>query len=298
MCCCCCFVNIKMAMLSCPLCCQSNFPNLMLLHSTLISVLNGSLICPICSDVQHGLDAYTIHLTKHINIPSQIDYSELQYMHDVNNVTQNQNNICNSRDLNHVEQMPSMCNGNVRSIENLTRTVTPLSIDKQHTFVKNTLSNTLNPADNESAEPFICHLCACSFHSAELQLMHMQLFHVLNECQNDKLNETNNNNNSMQSTSSTSSTAITVNSSPNLTPDPNAIQCYVCSKNFKMIGSLRLHLRMIHGISQAPHEIQSQSTPSATATNANGTAAAGRFHEIFRMETRNSQNVNILFYFS
>ncbi|XP_055543418.1 zinc finger protein 91 [Wyeomyia smithii] len=51
--------------LSCPLCCQSNFPNIDALRISLLKVTSRPLKCPICAEQLLGLDKLTIHLFGH-----------------------------------------------------------------------------------------------------------------------------------------------------------------------------------------------------------------------------------------
>ncbi|XP_062558411.1 zinc finger protein 628 [Armigeres subalbatus] len=51
--------------LSCPLCCQSIFPNIDALRLSLLKVTSRPVKCPICADELLGLDKLTIHLFGH-----------------------------------------------------------------------------------------------------------------------------------------------------------------------------------------------------------------------------------------
>nr|XP_029724636.1 LOW QUALITY PROTEIN: zinc finger protein 628 [Aedes albopictus] len=51
--------------LSCPLCCQSIFPNIDALRLSLLKVTSRPIKCPICADQLLGLDKLTIHLFGH-----------------------------------------------------------------------------------------------------------------------------------------------------------------------------------------------------------------------------------------
>lgn len=59
------------ASLQCPLCSQPNFSSIDSLRSSLINVTNRPLACPICHEIQLGLDKLTIHLLSHTIIKSQ-----------------------------------------------------------------------------------------------------------------------------------------------------------------------------------------------------------------------------------
>ena len=53
------------SLVSCPLCCQSNFPSIESLKINLIKVNSKPLQCPLCNETVLGLDKLTIHLFGH-----------------------------------------------------------------------------------------------------------------------------------------------------------------------------------------------------------------------------------------
>jgi KRAB domain-containing zinc finger protein len=59
------------ASLPCPLCCQTNFPNIDALRIGLIKVTSRPLKCPICDEILLGLDKLTIHLFGHTLLVDQ-----------------------------------------------------------------------------------------------------------------------------------------------------------------------------------------------------------------------------------
>lgn len=232
--------------ISCPLCCQSiDFD---LLRMNLINIRNHPFICPICGDVQHSLDTLAAHLTQHIDrVPSQIG-NNLQAMQcDVNNAihspiveTVNCAPICN--DNNIVESSFKVePNGNL--IQNFDVSSSPLPPSSPPVSPLQSLNIAAEPSSSivvrndhvsQIAQPFVCNLCDGTFRSKDLQQMHMQLVHEINMCRSRE-----NNNNSLKN--------ARVNSSA-ITMQP----CGWCAKRFKTIGSLRLHVRMVHGASHVP----------------------------------------------
>lgn len=220
-----------MAMLSCPLCCQSCFSSVDLLRTSLISIINRPLICPICNDVQHSLDNLATHLTQHIDVPSQIGHTELNDTDNViHNININNTTAKSESGVNHFEiSIERKCN------ENITQkldTLSPICIkvnDDNQPIINEKTDQIIQPSLLSSL--FICNLCNCSFRTQELQQMHMQLVHEINiRTSNEECSKLAN--------------AHIISSS--------MLQCYLCPKRFKMIGSLRLHVRMVHGVSHVP----------------------------------------------
>lgn len=215
--------------MSCPLCCQSISVDL--LRTSLISVNNRPLICPICGDVQRSLDNLAAHLTQHIEVPSQIGHTE---QHDVNNVIHNIN-INNTTAVdesvivsNNVKQK---CDENMTQKLDAPSSLLPVSV---HTLESHKQSTRINATIEEIVQPFICNLCECSFRSQELKQMHMQLVHEINIRPSNSGSKLIN--------------ARAISSS-------QLLQCNLCPKRFKMIGSLRLHVRMVHGVSHVPQKV-------------------------------------------
>lgn len=265
-------------MLSCPLCCQSCFSSVDLLQASLISVLNGPLMCPICSDVQHSLDNLATHLTQHIVVPSQIGHTVL-CGRDANNVIQNINKnnelttataaaaTLSSSSLTSESKQQSGVNQfnrteqRVISDGSMTQKLDAPSpvLSSLHNAKQSSINNS-NHIDRLIRPPYICNLCNCSFRTQELQQMHMQLVHEINVCPSSEDSELAN--------------AHVISPS---TP----LQCYLCPKRFKMIGSLRLHVRMVHGVSHAspqkmptapnPHEMDNNNLVQSTGNNENET---------------------------
>lgn len=257
--------------ISCPLCCQSiNFD---LLRMNLINLRNHSLICPICGDVQHSLDNLAAHLTQqHIElVPSQIGnghhaIQQCDANNDIQNTTINSAaTICND---NLIEQFKVEPNSNGNMIQKFeVRSPLPPSPPVSSLQSLNIASEpppspmpslpniTASSSPNDQiGQLFVCNLCNGTFRSKELQQMHMQLVHEINirplHCES--------NNNLFENASTIS-----------LTP-PTATewqQCYWCPKRFKTIGSLRLHVRMVHGVLHVPQIVCTPNDGVATAFN-------------------------------
>lgn len=245
-------------MLSCPLCCQSQFSSVDLLRTTLINAINRPVICPICNELQHGLDNLAAHLSTHIERPNESNYIEQTTVNDVNNVIQNiTTTITTSSNIsNELNRFSEINNCEIQSFpfvstqqtisEDVTSKVISSSSSSPVLDQKSNhqpVNETGHENNNNNIQLFFCHLCACTFRSQELQQMHMQLVHELNVNQviETKVTEPHNFKPSLPSSLPSSSSIDRV--------DTNLLQCNLCSKRFKMIGSLRLHVRMVHGVS-------------------------------------------------
>lgn len=268
-----------MAMLSCPLCCQSCFSSVDLLHASLISVLNRPLMCPICNDVQHSLDDLATHLTQHIVVPSQIGHTML-CGRDANNVIQNINinnelttataaaTTTTTTPLTSESKQQSGVVNQFNTTEQLLisdgsmtqKLDVPSPVLSSLHNVKQSSINNSNHIDRLIRPPHICNLCNCSFRTQELHQMHMQLVHEINVCPSSEDSELAN---------------------AHVISPATPLQCYLCPKRFKMIGSLRLHVRMVHGVSHAPaqkvpttpnpHEMDNNNLVESTGNNENET---------------------------
>lgn len=190
-------VSTKMCsnILPCPLCCQPNFPSIDSLRISLVNVTNRPLECPICCDVLYGLDKLTIHLFSHsLN-------QEKQYDNGVSNV--------------HLSAQPSETKiesfsneNNVNQQSDLHESCSQIDIRGKHS--------------TKTVEPH-CDICGSTFHSIELQRMHLKLVHEISD------------------------EVIQRNESVTGDKDSkNYFPCHLCMKTFKMKGSLRVHLRVVH----------------------------------------------------
>lgn len=176
-------------MLSCPLCCHSNFHSVESLRISLIKVTNRPLICPICNEILLGLDKLTIHLFSH-SIGSESDVVVIEKSRKTTN-----------------ESLKT-----VRKIKNYKSTVEP------------------------SVTEVNCDMCTVGFKNETVLAMHTSLLH-----NNKNLN----------------------------TEDPPKFQCHLCSKFFKMKGSLKVHLRVVHlgFINKKIEDKKIKSSPTATVTS-------------------------------
>lgn len=235
----------------------------------LISMRNHALICPICGDVQHSLDNLAAHLTQHIErIPSQIGNNLHAMQCDANNAMQNAivpivnsaPSICNDNIADQFAVEPNL-NGNLIRKFEVTSPLPPTTPYSPPVSPLQSLNiaatepsshipiQTQNDRIAQVVQPFVCNLCDGTFRSKHLQQMHMQLVHEIGICRSRDTN------NSFENAGVSSSGAATPPTAA-ATMQP----CYWCPKRFKTIGSLRLHVRMVHGASHVPQIICTPNT--------------------------------------
>lgn len=180
-------------MLSCPLCCHSNFHSVESLRISLIKVTNRPLICPICNEILLGLDKLTIHLFSH-SIGSESDVVVIE----------------KSSRKTTTESLKT-----VRKIKN-------------HKSIVDECLMTKSPVTEVN-----CDMCTIGFKNETVLAMHTSLLHSNKNLNNE---------------------------------EPPKFQCHLCSKYFKMKGSLKVHLRVVHLGFVTKKNKQS---PSATAASKN-----------------------------
>lgn len=134
--------------LQCPLCSQPNFVSIDSLRSSLIDVTNRPLICPICNEIQMGLDKLTIHLLSHSKESSAFVDTIGPPIH-----------------TNIATVSPSAVSDSCQIL-----------IDRTETVPKSPRCVTSNSFAGEVPD---CQFCGSTFRTTELRRMHMQLVHEL-----------------------------------------------------------------------------------------------------------------------
>lgn len=144
------FSKMTNQFISCPLCSYPNFPSVEALRICFLRVTNRPLHCPVCNEVQMGLDKFTIHLLSHTmaKLPDQsVDTQGCSVQLQLNDVTGERHGL-------------STVAG---------ETPEPSAIE-----IVNEIGN-LSP--RHSTEQ--CNICSSTFRTLELKQMHQQLVHEL-----------------------------------------------------------------------------------------------------------------------
>ncbi|XP_073819356.1 uncharacterized protein [Musca autumnalis] len=268
----------------CPLCHRTSFSSIDALRCSLIKAANGPLACPICHELFLGLDKLTIHLFSHTNIMNandsppnnNSDKNDIKATTNAaaattsttNTIIADNNKKNNNNEISKIKQEdapppPALDGGSSKSQQTTTTTEVgnsqqqPLratlkksKVGKSETKRMNKklqvallnetelkeAANTLVSANSASssggmvndisAPMATCDICEFTFRNEELRDMHVRLVH-----QNFVYN-------------TPSPTGANCSSIPQQTePD---FKCHLCSKVFKMKGSLRVHLKVVH----------------------------------------------------
>ncbi|KYM92850.1 hypothetical protein ALC53_00388 [Atta colombica] len=269
--------------LACPLCSQPGFLTLDALRAGLVSVATRPLICPVCNEVLLGIDKLTIHLFGHtINLNNATAESSksvdmaatnehLVAIHNAHNIApQNWNilkqldkvesgnnrtklsdsDVPNVENISAIDSQPKMqsldssTKGMNQSIQNIIANVCAKKSLEEHNDkedllnTKNAILETNTGDQNQNLEhdqilPHIqtsakaihtiapkekterCNLCGFYFPDTNILALHEKLVHEQDSSNNPE--------------------KVLKNYS-----------CYLCSKVFKMRGSLMVHMRVAH----------------------------------------------------
>lgn len=261
------------SMLPCPLCSLPRFSDLESLRIGLIKVATENLVCPICNDIFMGLDKLTIHLFSHCDSgifkpdksihddrqkkekPAHIYETEDQIqtpcvessflkIPKAKHKTINLNVIEESDLLNSTSKsdhiMP-MYNINTIPFIGIPENISILQRNKKNAKSTSTVveKNKNNAKNNKLPEK--CDICGFCFLGKNILEMHKKLIHNV---QNSEI----------------------ING-------VSKYCCNLCSKVFKMRGSLMVHLRMVHfGIipSIKNDEDSSQTSPRSFTNTCDG----------------------------
>ncbi|CAD6991772.1 unnamed protein product [Ceratitis capitata] len=217
----------SLSALKCPLCAQTNFPNIDALRMSLIKAANGPLACPICHELFLGLDKLTIHLFSHTTI-MMTEASKDLIASDTKGQEQEIKKVAakSENKLQAEETVGISPNTELKRTNNERKTKkTRQIIDDKTLTVQNENSNnskngiTVKPLDSKLST---CDICEFTFRDEELRDMHFRLVHQ----------NVNHNSNELAANSSL--------------PSDVEFKCHLCSKTFKMKGSLRVHLKVVH----------------------------------------------------
>lgn len=221
------------AFLPCPICSHTGvFDSVQSLRDRLISVSTNKILCPVCQDEVSGLDKLTIHLFTHVKLITKKESAQQSETSETKNKPRTEN-----QGTNKTQQK--------RAKPSTSKNKTPSSANAPVKFVKifpklPVISvNTLPVIDISRAQPLeecmqagssiyvptvktetsltqtntTCNICCLQFVDANILRMHRCLIHNIDD--NSNINST-------------------------------RYHCHLCPKNFKMRGSLMVHLRVAH----------------------------------------------------
>lgn len=268
----------------CPLCHHTSFSSIDALRCSLIKAANGPLSCPICHELFLGLDKLTIHLFSHTNIMNANDspkQTETIPANNNNNSSNNHSQISNHNNNDKLkteenlsaarEEVSTTLSNTTAKQQNIINEVNfenthqsqqqqPLlrTAVKKCKISKNEQQKKINkksqvaggagsshdlPNARASEAPAIadnidslatCDICEFTFRNDELRDMHVRLVHQ----------------NFVYSSPIDSAKANSPIDNAKATECHNQTEpdfkCHLCSKTFKMKGSLRVHLKVVH----------------------------------------------------
>ncbi|XP_058825434.1 zinc finger protein ZFP2 isoform X2 [Topomyia yanbarensis] len=208
--------------LSCPLCCQTNFPNIDALRISLLKATSRPLKCPICADQLLGLDKLTIHLFGHSILGQEENRTAA------------------------VERKKSTITNSLKSVRKPKREPTAAAAG---------VSKNPYPQEVQLSNIAKCDICGDEFQDQSFLKLHTSVFHEF---------------------PSTPSGSPTILQEPSVKVDePNDFfPCNMCPKVFRMKGSLKIHMRVVHlGCPKKSSTDSSCSSDSATMTVTSTTTA-------------------------
>lgn len=219
-------MSANAAFLPCPVCSHNRgFNSVQSLRDRLIHVSTNKIPCPVCQEEVCGLDKLTIHLFTHVKLLTAKGCHEK----DMNFVAKEKNNTESQGMAQQKKPKTSVVKNKTPS----STTNPPVKFVKIYPKLPVVSVNTVPVIDisrNKECSPagetmFIkteaalvqtnttCNICGLQFIDANILKMHRCLIHNIDE-----------------------------NSNQNFT----RYHCHLCPKNFKMRGSLMVHLRVAH----------------------------------------------------
>ncbi|XP_055602603.1 zinc finger protein 236 isoform X2 [Uranotaenia lowii] len=203
--------------LSCPLCCQSNFPNIDALRISLLKVTSRPLKCPICADEVLGLDKLTIHLFGHSLLGQDEETGEADDKPGpITNQLKNERKSSKESSKEFANPSPSIT-APVKTVQTI--------------IVTSSMK---------------CDVCGDEFRDHNLLRMHKSVFHEFTGSHGSGFR---------------------------LEKVDNRYPCTMCSKTFKMKGSLKIHMRVVHlgyprkGSSNTNTGVSNSSVPTNTISS-------------------------------
>ncbi|XP_041974573.1 zinc finger protein 271 isoform X2 [Aricia agestis] len=223
-------MSVDEASLPCPICLHTGvFDTVQSLKDRLIFVSTNNIMCPVCQEEVSGLDKLTIHLFSHVKILTTKEQPST-------NETCRNYSHCNKREEKSSEHAKKSKTSPVSKNKPMSRTASPVKYVKIYPKLPVVALNTVplidisagnsdgcSPnnqlylstikSDTAVVQTHKCNICGLQFVDENILNMHKSLVHNLDD---------------------SSSHSVT------------RYDCHLCPKNFKMRGSLMVHLRVAH----------------------------------------------------
>jgi uncharacterized Zn-finger protein len=213
------------AFLSCPVCAHAGvFESAQSLRDRLIYVSTQIMLCPVCQEEVSGIDKLTIHLFSHVKILATKKCEESNEKNNTKIDNQSFNSAQQKKPrptsknktpspvaapMKYVKIFPKLPVVSLNTVPVID--ITRGSVDEQVASVSP--SPAVKTEANVLQANTTCTICGLQFVDADILRMHRCLIHNIDD-----------------------------NSNQNFT----RYQCHLCPKNFKMRGSLMVHLRVAH----------------------------------------------------
>ncbi|CAK1548391.1 unnamed protein product [Leptosia nina] len=210
------------ASISCPICLHTGaFNTVKSLKDRLIFVSTNNIVCPVCQEEVNGLDKLTIHLFSHVNILQSIN-DNLRRKPELKPTTssEKQTSIDKQKKCRPHAPKNKSCSTSTSAPVKFIKIYPKLpvvALNAMPVINSNITNNSLIitaalKPDNTVMAENKCNLCGVQFINSDILKMHNSIIHnVEDQC------------------------------SP-----PTKYSCHLCSKSFKMRGSLMVHLRVAH----------------------------------------------------
>uniref|UniRef100_A0AAG5CZR8 C2H2-type domain-containing protein n=1 Tax=Anopheles atroparvus TaxID=41427 RepID=A0AAG5CZR8_ANOAO len=223
--------------LSCILCGQPNFPNVDALRVSLLKVTARPLKCPICGDELLGLDKLTIHLFGHSLLE---DHQGAASAPEIQEET--------SAKGDSKRNTSDVVGGSLKSLRKVRRREPSSEAEVKRSENGTDIGwNQMSPAsENSPCGSNYCSECDVEFRDAALLRMHREVFHEIG--------------------------AISSGSSRIRDVDKRFV-CHICPKEFKMKGSLKIHMRVVHAESAKKICLEGANRVTITQGGATSTSA-------------------------
>lgn len=219
-------MSANAASLPCPICAHIGvFESVQSLRDRLIHVSTNKMLCPVCQEEVFGLDKLTIHLFSHVKLLTTKGSKENEILKGSNDKTdtENQSTAPQKKPKTSVvknKTQSSATNAPVKFVKIYPKlpvvsvnAVPVLDISKSKECVQGSEPMYVKTEGTLVQTNTTCNICGLQFIDANILRMHRCLIHNIDENSNQTFTR---------------------------------YHCHLCPKNFKMRGSLMVHLRVAH----------------------------------------------------